>query len=216
MEKKRIIMRFLQDIGALISNSHIVYTSWQHGSAYMNKDKIFPFTISTATLSEEVAHDFIQNGASVVIGPGTNGAKLAHGVAIELTKMDGREILATYADKTDNGGLVIRHGFHNLIKGEKVLIVDTNITKNGMTSKLVKVVRKAGGIIIGVSGICNRGVTQEDLNVPKLRSLIDMEVWDENECPLCKRNVPINTNVGRGREFLEQRKFLKEKTEQHI
>lgn len=215
MDKTPIILRFLANSGALISDSHVVYGSWKHGSAYINKDKIFPFTISTSTVCSEIAADFIQYGADVVIGVGINGAILSQWVAAFLTKMDGHEVQALYADKSNDGHIVIRHGFHDLIKKKKVLVVDSTVSKNGCTQKLISAVRKAGGIIIGVSTICIRGkITSEDLDVPALSSLINFEIWDENDCPLCKSGVPINTSVGWGRKYLERKKFLEENLEQ--
>jgi len=47
------------------------------------------------------------------------------------------------------------------------------------------------------------GVTAEDLGSPSLVSLADLplESWDAAECPLCRAGVPVNVEVGRGREF---------------
>jgi hypothetical protein len=44
--------------------------------------------------------------------------------------------------------------------------------------------------------------------VPKLTALVNvkLDAWDEATCPLCEQNVPVNTNVGKGREFLARRK----------
>ena len=35
-------------------------------------------------------------------------------------------------------------------------------------------------------------------------ALVDVKLdsWAEEECPLCAEGVPINTEVGKGREFL--------------
>lgn len=38
------------------------------------------------------------------------------------------------------------------------------------------------------------------MSVPKT------DAWNELNCPLCAQEVPINTDVGKGREFLERTK----------
>ena len=52
------------------------------------------------------------------------------------------------------------------------------------------------------------GVQPEPLNVSKLFALVNVkfDAWDETECLLCAKGVPINTDVGNGVEFLARRK----------
>jgi len=53
------------------------------------------------------------------------------------------------------------------------------------------------------------GVTVDQIGeVPRLVSLVDvkMDRYAEDDCPLCKAGVPINTQVGKGKAFLERKK----------
>lgn len=63
--------------------------------------------------------------------------------------------------------------------------------------------------MIGLGVLCNRGgVRPEDVGgVPDLFALVNvsLDAWDEAECPLCKTNVPINTSVGKGKEYLAKK-----------
>ena len=67
-----------------------------------------------------------------------------------------------------------------------------------------------GAEIVGVGVLCNRSnIRAEDIgNVPKLYSLvsISLDAWEPDECALCAQGIPINTSVGKGREFLEKKK----------
>jgi orotate phosphoribosyltransferase len=59
-----------------------------------------------------------------------------------------------------------------------------------------------------VAALCNRGgVTAADLDVPALVSLVELSLdsWEAADCPLCRAGVPVNTDVGKGREFLAAR-----------
>ncbi|TAL51385.1 hypothetical protein EPN81_00060 [Patescibacteria group bacterium] len=83
------------------------------------------------------------------------------------------------------------------------------LTTGGTVLKVVDVVRRHGGNVTGVAALCNRGsVTPVDIgDVPRLQALLNIRLdsWAATEiepCPLCARNVPINTSVGKGREFL--------------
>ena len=72
----------------------------------------------------------------------------------------------------------------------------------------VAAVRAAGGIVVAVAALVNRGaVTAADVGVPALVALLDiaLDAWDADACPLCRDGVPVNTDVGKGREFLAKR-----------
>jgi orotate phosphoribosyltransferase len=65
-------------------------------------------------------------------------------------------------------------------------------------------VRAAGAEVVGVSALCNRGgVTAAALGAPALHSLLDVRLdsWPAEACPLCRDGVPVNVDVGKGREF---------------
>jgi orotate phosphoribosyltransferase len=50
-------------------------------------------------------------------------------------------------------------------------------------------------------------VTAEQVETPRLESLVKVELdsWTEEDCDLCKRNIPINTEVGHGKDFLARK-----------
>jgi orotate phosphoribosyltransferase len=83
------------------------------------------------------------------------------------------------------------------------------LIRGGSAKKVIDVVRSIGGEVTGVAVLCNRGgVTAHDLgDVPELISLanVQMDAWDEQDCPLCSQEVPINTEVGKGREYLARK-----------
>jgi orotate phosphoribosyltransferase len=49
------VLKMLERVGAIITDSHIVYTSGKHGSAYVNKDAVYPHTLETSRLCREIA-----------------------------------------------------------------------------------------------------------------------------------------------------------------
>ncbi len=208
--KEKEVLKTLERVGAVITNSHIVYTSGKHGTAYINKDAIYPHTKETSDLCLVIARRFADSDVDVVIAPAIGGVILSQWVADHLTKLTGREVLSVYAEKTNDGdNFIIKRGYDKLIAEKNVLVVEDVLTTGGSARKVVEATRNIGGKIVGVGVICNRGgITPDDIaDVPELFSLIDvkLDAWNEKECPLCAQCIPINTDIGKGREFLARK-----------
>ena len=204
------ILDILRKVGAVITNSHFVYTSGKHGSTYVNKDALYPYTSETSFLCMLLARRFINDDVDLVIAPVIGGVILSQWVAHHLSQLTWRYVFAVYAEKADDRDtVVIKRGYDKLIAGKNVLVVEDVITTGGSAKKVVQATRAIGGNVVGLGVLCNRGIvtSQNVANVPKLISLVNMklEACDEKNCPLCKQNIPINTDIGKGREFLAQK-----------
>ena len=44
MINQQVVLRIFAEVRAVITGSHIVYTSGKHGTAYVNKDAVYPHT----------------------------------------------------------------------------------------------------------------------------------------------------------------------------
>jgi orotate phosphoribosyltransferase len=207
------ILNTLHQVSAIVTESHIVYTSGKHGAVYVNKDAIYPHTAATASLCEALAELFSEDQVDIVVAPALGGIILSQWVAHHLSRLNQREVLALYAEKMEST-FVIKRGYDKLLPGKKILILEDVLTTGGSVRKVVKAVRALGGYVIGIGALCNRGeVTPEDLgHVPKLIALVNkkMETWNPDQCPLCTQGVPINTSVGKGREFLKKQREKEE------
>lgn len=212
MANQKAVLEVLSSVNAVITDSHIVYTSRKHGSAYVNKDAVYPYTRKTSWLCSQIAKTFENDGVEVVIAPAVGAVILSQWTAHHLSSLTGRDVLSAYADKASDGGFIIKRGYDKLIKGKRVLIVEDVINTGGSAKETVVAVRSCGGLVIGVGALCNRGdATPESLgDVPGLVALVDvqMDAWDEKDCPLCKARVPINTDVGKGLEFKRAHEIL--------
>ena len=212
------VLEILQKVGAFRSG-HFVFTSGLHADTYVNKDAIYPYTNETSELCRAMAERFSSKGGSasggkdlgieIVIGPAVAAAILAQWTAHHLSEITGREVYAAYADKDGQGGFIIKRGYDQLIKGKKTLVVEDLTTTGGSIRKVVDAVRSAGAEVVGAMAVCNRGnVTKEEVgNPPLFESLLNvqLEQWPAEECDLCKRGIPVNTDVGHGKEFLAKK-----------
>lgn len=208
------VMAKFAEVGAVITASHLVYTSGKHGSAYVDKDAIYPFVNVTADLCQSLidlaARDDWMKDVAVIIGPERGGIILSQWTAYHLARLTGNVVWGVYAEKTDDGkAFLIKPRWLQHVQGKYALVVEDVLTTGGSARKVVELVQTMGGLVQGVIALCNRGgVTAGDLNVPKLCSLVhvNLDSWDEADCPLCRDGVPINTQVGHGQEFLARQK----------
>jgi len=205
------VLSELEKHGAVIQNTHVVYTSGRHGDTYINKDAIFPDVMVISELCRTIAAEFRDAEVDVVAAPAIGGVVLAHWTAYHLSSHS-RPVRAVYAEKDTAGKFVLRRGFPDVVKSRKVLVVEDILTTGGSASAVIEAVRQAGGHVVGLSAICDRGGVQiQDLGHPPrffALSRLPLDSWPATDCPLCAKGVPVNVEVGKGREFLSSRARL--------
>lgn len=152
---------------------------------------------------------FMEIEVDTVIGPAVGGVSLAQWTGYHLYDIFNKEVISVHADKAVINGedtFVIKRGYDKDITGKRVLVVEDILNTGGSIRKVVETVRSLGGIVAAVASLCNRGgVTTDDLGgVPHLLSLLtlNLESFAEEDCPFCKSGVPINTQFGKGADFV--------------
>lgn len=199
------VLATLARVGALLTNDHLVYTSGRHGSSYVNKDALYPHTTATSEVCARIAGQFAEQGVEVVAGPTVGGVIMAQWTAHHLSRLTGREVLAVYAEEeVGEGGArrrLFRRGYDALVAGRRVLVVEDILTTGGSVRLVVAAAGAAGGTVVGVGALCNRGgVSAEAIGAPTLFCLseVPLESFAAEACPLCAAGVPINTRLGKG------------------
>jgi orotate phosphoribosyltransferase len=199
-----IVMQIFEKRNVVVNDGHFVYTSGHHGSAYVNKDAIYPHIDDVRQiclcfadcLSNKVRH------IQMVVGPEKGGIILSQWTAWALMNYEeAGEILAVYAEKKD-GGFVFGREYARLVPGKNILIVEDVLTTGGSVRKVANAIHALGGNVIAVVAICNRGgVTLADMNLPKSTAFytliqdLHLESWGAEECPMCRAGVSINSNL---------------------
>lgn len=215
MDFQKKTVQILEKTGAIVTNSHFVYTSGKHGSVFVRKDKLYPHTLLISKVCHMIAQATEGMDIEVVVGPSLGGIILSQWTAYHLTKLTKREVLSVFTEKSYDDKQVfdrpqlLKRGYDQLVKGKRVLVVE-DLTTTGMSvKKVVDQVKKAGGKVVGVYVLLNRnpeGVNKKRMGSPFFSlSVYKADAWDEKECPLCKKDIPINTIVGHGKEFLEKK-----------
>jgi orotate phosphoribosyltransferase len=210
MNREEKVKKILAQANAVLTNGHFVYVSAKHGDKYINKDAIYPHTNLVRQLAKMWAEDFKDSGVEVVVGPAMGGIILSHDTASELSKILKKDIPGVYAEKDGEGGFSFTRGYDSFVKGKKVLVVEDILTTGGSVKKVIELTKEAGGKVVGLGAIANRGnVKAKDVGVKKLDALITLEfnAMEAKDCTLCKSGIPVNTNVGKGKLFLAGKKI---------
>jgi orotate phosphoribosyltransferase len=185
--------------------------NWRHSDRYLAKDAISPDPLLTArfclAMAERIAKTAWAREVETIVSPATAGIVFGHTVAYHLCGLVGRRVFSVFAEKTDGKGFAFGRDFERYVKDKGILLVEDVMSSGGSAAKVAAVVRAAGGNIKAVVALANRGgVTPEMIGVPAVLSLVDikMNAWEAQDCPLCDGDVPMNTNVGHGSEYLDE------------
>ncbi len=213
MEKK--VINILKKVGAIITDSHFVYTSGKHGGVYIRKDKLYPYSTLTSQVCKLIAESVKDWPIEVVAGPSLGGIILSQWTAYHLSKLKKKEILSVFTEKSYDGkqvfdrSQVFKRGYDDVVKGRNVLVVEDLTNTGGSVKKVVDKVKEVGGKVVGVYVLVNRVpdlVNSKMMGSPfHSLAIYKAEAYEEKDCPLCKKNIPINSEVGHGKEYLEKK-----------
>lgn len=204
------VIDILKKTKAILTDDHFVGTSGRHFAAYINKDALYPHTKKTSRIGELFAQKYKDENIDVVVGPALGGIILSTWTAYHLSKLKNKEILGVYTEKDENKNQIFTRGYDKLIKEKNILIVEDLTTTGGSVKKVVESVKAVGGNVVAICVMVNRNpkiITSDFFGFP-FSSLAAYEVpsYEEKNCPLCKSGVPINTKIGHGKKYLEEKK----------
>ena len=87
MTNQKKVINILKKLGAIITNSHFVYTSGKHGSVYIRKDMLYTKTQKTSQICKMIAKSVVNKKIEVVVGPALGGIVLSQWTAYHLSKL---------------------------------------------------------------------------------------------------------------------------------
>lgn len=173
-----------------IMEGHFLLTSGLHSQFYVEKFNVLQHPKYTELLCKELATKFADQNIETVVGPMTGGIILAH----ETGKALGTRAIFT---ERENGHMTFKRGF-SLKKRERVLIVEDIVTTGGSVKEVVDVVRKAGGIPVGIGFLVDRSGGKVDFDGVPYKALLhlNVETFAPDNCPLCQKGLEM-TKRGR-------------------
>ena len=227
----KILMKMFAQVGTIVTDSHIVYTpkkdGWFHGEAYVNKDAISMNPKLLAMCAREMTNIFslyhqehlplkflrsIQVVASPAVGAIGWGQLLAHKLC-DFALVEPQFVFAEKAphpEKPNDHIFNFRDIHKQVIKDKGVLIAEDIANPGTSARKVAEAVEACGGKVVGVSVLCNRSGQKayEYLAPYPLFAVteVDMQMWHEDECPLCQKGMPLNMSLGKAKDWLATEK----------
>ncbi|MBX9694478.1 MAG: phosphoribosyltransferase [Cyanobacteria bacterium] len=200
----------LERTGALLKNDHFVYSSGKHGDIYINKNDLFAHTEASEQAGKLFAETYQDLDIDSVIGPAICGIIPAHWTAYHLSHLRKKKVCGVFGERDSEKNFFIGRGYDQFVKGKNILIIDDIATSGSTLKKFINTVRTAGGNIMAAAVMVNRnptGVNSAVLGIP-FGALTEMDIptYPESDCPFCRDGIPINTEMGHGREYLKAAK----------
>jgi orotate phosphoribosyltransferase len=206
----------LKKSGALVEG-HFVFVSGRHSAWYINKMAALVLASDASIYAQAIAGYFRHQRVHwedivAVIYPELGAIKLGTLVANQLYAgadhgYDFPGIVATKIMKNGElAGFEIARDQARFIEGKRTLIVEDVITTGLSIRMTMDAVKAVGGTPVAIAALCIRNhMTAEEFGVEKLVSLVEQRFseYPGDDCPLCRSGVPINTDLGKGAEFLK-------------
>ena len=180
-----ISLKDFEETGALLTG-HFRLSSGLHSDRYLQCARLLMWPRRAEQAGRELADALRGFGAHAVVSPALGG------VVIGQETARGLDVRAMFVERKD-GAFSLRRGF-SLEPGETVAVVEDVFTTGKSTREAVAAVESAGGRVVAVASIVDRGVPKDAFSVPS-RSLLSLSVpsWPEAECPMCAGGVAIDS-----------------------
>ena len=179
------ILRALTEADA-IRAGHFVLTSGRHSGTYVQCARFLEDPALTTSLAQ-TAVDRLPAGLNVdmVAAPAVGGLIIGFAIAQALG------VKFIFSER-EGGDMVFRRSFE-VPAGARVLVVEDVVTTGGSVGEVVDLVRFAGGEVVGVVSIIDRGGDRK-FTAPFWPLLsLEVESWDASECVLCADGLPVTS-----------------------
>ncbi|OGK98322.1 MAG: hypothetical protein A3E31_05805 [Candidatus Rokubacteria bacterium RIFCSPHIGHO2_12_FULL_73_22] len=197
--REKIHLEILKRTGAYHAHDHILLPSGQHTSEYIEKTLVTTEPSFTEGLGAVIAKHFAQWPVDMVLSTGPGALILSHCVA----RAHPSRPVVVYGIKGLSGGkrrVSLPVEFQRLIRlGSKVLLVEDLVSTGSTLNLLVDLVEQLGGQVVGIGCLWRR--TSVEVNGKPVFSLVsrDFPTYEPDECPYCKKGVPLNEEFVRRR-----------------
>ncbi|SHH39284.1 orotate phosphoribosyltransferase [Tepidibacter thalassicus] len=176
-----VIIDILKKSDALLEG-HFLLSSGKHSNRYVQCAKVLRYPEYAKKVLSFVVEKVKDLDIDLVVGPAMGGVIVSYEIGRQL----GKE--AIFTERVDNV-MALRRGF-KIKKDAKILITEDVVTTGKSTLEVKELLESMGGDVIGVACIVDR--TSSDIGIPIYSAIeLDIKVYDKEDCPLCKENMPI-------------------------
>jgi orotate phosphoribosyltransferase len=179
------VLSLLNKTGALLQG-HFRLSSGLHSADYVQCAILLQHPRNARAVGEALATNLRRIKIDKIVAPALGGVIIGYTVAEAL------KLPMVFTERKD-GVMTLRRGFR-IRQGEHVAIVEDVVTTGKSTKEAAKVVADSGGLVFGFASILNRSGKPNPFDAPYESLLsLTLETWDEANCPLCKKGVPLDS-----------------------
>ncbi|MHB8049662.1 MAG: orotate phosphoribosyltransferase [Coriobacteriia bacterium] len=178
------VLAALKDASAIL-HGHFQLTSGRHSDTYVQCARVLEDPALTTDLATAMAENMADRGIDIVAAPAVGGIIIGFAVAQALG------VKFIFSERV-GGVMTFRRSF-TIEPGARVLVVEDVVTTGGSVAEVIELVRAAGGEVVAVTSIIDRG--GEKAFDAEFRPLLRLEVesMEPDVCPQCAVGTPIDS-----------------------
>lgn len=194
---ERINRGIIMRTGAYLTNDHFLISSGRHAREYVEKRLVTTEPAFTEGLGNIIAQHFAPSPVDVILTSGIGATILGYCVAKAHPSRP--KLLYAVKGKGKEGKTEVvlpREFFPFVYRGSSALIVEDILTTGSTIRALIRMVEERGGRVVGIGSLWNRN-TGIKFHCPFF-ALVNRNfpTYLREECPLCQKGVPLNTEIG--------------------
>ncbi len=183
MKEKNQIISILKSTEALL-DGHFILTSGRHSSTYFQCAKVLQYPEYLTAFSIMISDRFVNTKPDIIISPAIGGIVLSTEVGVQLG-------CKSIFSERQNGKMILRRGFE-IIKSQKVLIVEDVITTGGSVKEVMDLVLASDASIVGVGVLVDRSNGKVKLHKNQYSIVkLDAKSYGDDEIPDSLAKIPI-------------------------
>ncbi len=165
-----------------VLHGHFCLTSGLHSNIYFQCAKLYQYPKIVEKLGKMLAEKLKDVEFDTIVAPAIGAVIIGY----ETAKQSGKRNL--FVERKD-GEMQLRRGY-TLQRGERVVIIEDVITTARTIKETKEAIKDFGCEIAAVGCIVDRTDGKTEFNI---KSLLQMSpvVYEPDNCPLCKENVPL-------------------------
>jgi orotate phosphoribosyltransferase len=174
----------LRETGALLSG-HFRLSSGLHSAGYVQCALLLEHPRNARAIGEALAAKVGAMKPAKIVAPALGGVIIGYAVAEALG------LPSIFTERKD-GAMTLRRGFL-IAPDERVVIVEDVVTTGKSTRETAAVIEGLGGRVVGFASILNRSGVANPFDAPyESLMALNLETYDEADCPLCARGVALD------------------------
>ena len=179
------VMKKFEQAGA-IQKGHFKLTSGVHSDTYIQCAQVMQYPGFMHNLCSELGKKFRGDDIDIIVGPAIGGIIMAHVMAQVL----GPWVRAIFTER-ENGKMTLRRSFE-IKEGEKIIVVEDVTTTGSSVREVMDIVKSRQGKVVGIGILIDRSGGKVDFGIKTEKLLtVDIKNYLPEECPLCKKGIPV-------------------------